>query len=341
MDYKSEFMEKVVAEMAGRLSTEELDQLRYSLLSNLNDVEIVKQETLPACVDNTNERLMRLFVASRRLEGMSERTICQYMYYSKLLFEAIGKDFTDIVTTDVQFFLADYERTHNICKRTLENIRKGLNGFFLWLYTNEYIVKNPVSKIVAIAYEKKVLWTLSDADILDIRDYVHNDVRTRAIVETLLATGVRVSELINIDIPDVDLENGEIIIHCAKKRNKQDRLIFLTVEAIKSIRTYLDLRQTRGWTACEKLFCANKKGGGPLTERTVNEKLNEIGCKIGLSHKLTVHVFRKTLASLLYRRGMAPLDIAYILGHADTRMSETYYISVRNEDVKRNFSKFR
>lgn len=338
---KKQFVDQVISEMSFVLEPEQIRRLEAVLFRQLSEVDIVRQERTLICCENDNERYLRQFVASKRLEGTSEATINKYVFYARLLFQFLNKSFRDVSTTDIQFFLSEYELTHDICKRTLENMRKGINGFFSWLFDMEYIKMNPVKKIKPIAYEKKAVEILTDEEILDIRDCVHNDVRARAIIETLLATGVRVSELLNIQIDDLDLDNNEITIHCAKKRRKQDRILFLTAEAKKGINEYMRYRLKRGYMDSSYLFVANKKNGKPLTERLVNEGLKKISDKCGLKKKLTVHTFRKTLASILYRRGMQPLDIAYILGHADSRMSETYYIGIKNEDVKRGYAKFR
>lgn len=341
MDYKKQFMDQVMSEMAEDLNARETQKLYDTLLESLNNVDLVKTETMPACIDNINERYLKRFVASRRLEGLSEVSIRQYVYNAKKFFDFIPKNFNEVTATDVQFYLSNYDKTHNVQKITLENMRKGINGFFVWLLENDYIKSNPVAKVKAIAFEKKTVEALTDYEILKIRDCVFGDYRTRAIVELLLATGVRVSELINIRIKDVNLDKGEVIIHCAKKRRKQDRICFLTAEAEKSIRDYLDFRQRKQIVESEYLFCANRRGGKPITERMVNEKLRSIEAQIGLSQKLTVHAFRRTFATILYSHGCPTADIAFLLGHCDTRMSETYYVSIKNENVKRNYGRYR
>ena len=341
MDTKRFLTDQIIEGMSSTLDDEQLRTLGNVVLSKLSNVRIEVVSTVPACTYNVNDKYLRLFVASRRLEGLSEKSLRQYVFYTTRFLDAVDKNFTDVVTTDIQLYLANYEKTRNVCRCTLDNMRKAINSFFLWLFENDYIQKNPASNIKSFAFEKKPILILSDMDILNIRDYVYGDYRTRAIIETLLATGIRVSELCNILISDIDLNSAEITIHCAKKRQKQDRHIFLTVEAIKAINEYLIYRNSRGWTQSPYLFVANRKGGGPLNERLINEKLHDIETALDLPIRLTVHVFRKTLASLLYRRGMQPLDIAYILGHADSRMSETYYISVRGDEVKRNYSRYR
>ncbi len=341
MELKKQFVDQVLSEMSCHMSREEIERLNNVMLSKLRDVDMVMSETSVAVCNNSNEKYLRMFVASRLLEGLSKNTLRQYVFYSRNFLDWIRKDFVDITSIDVQYYLSEYERTHNVCKCSLDNMRKGINGFFLWLFENDYIESNPVAKIKHIAYEKKTIETLTDEEILDIRDYIHDDYRTRAIVEVLLSTGVRVSELCNIMIKDVDLDNSEIVIHCAKKRNKQDRVLFLTAEAKKAINNYIDYRDARGWNDSPYLFVSNRKYGRPLSERLVNEKLHAIETALDLKKNLTVHMFRKTLASILYKRGMSPLDIAYILGHVDTRMSETYYINVKNEDVCRNYRRFR
>lgn len=343
MDERMNFINGVLAEMQTKLSTEELEYLRAALVKKLEHLSITQNTMLTTVANNIdiNEKYFRMFIASRRLEGISDKTIIHYIYETRKMITLLDKDIPDITTMDIQYYLSEYERTRKVCRRTLDNMRLSINGIYIWLLKNNYIVSNPMSPINPISYEKKNIETLTESEIYDIRETVRSDLRTRAIVELLLATGIRVSELCSINIEDVDLDNKEIIIHCAKKRRKQDRVLFLTVESAKSLEKYLKHRLSLTSRDGTALFIANRNNGKRLTERIVNTSLRRIEAKIGLSKRLTVHMFRKTLASILYRRGMQPLDIAHILGHADTRMGETYYIGIKTDEVKNNYYRYR
>lgn len=342
MDQRSVLLNNVLVSMQNVLNEEQLKALQLQLVHELEHVTVVKHTQLVATYDNdTDERLLRLFVASKRLEGASEKTLCQYVYQTKKLVNTLRKHLPDITTLDIQYYLSEYERVRKISRRSLENMRKAINGVFIWLYDNDYIEANPLKPIKPIAYEKKPIEILTDEEIYMVREASRKNLRTRAIIELLLATGIRVSELCAINIEDLDFEKNEILIHCAKKRQKEDRVLFLSVEAKISIRNYLEYRTKLRSPDGTALFIANRNGGKRCTERIVNTSLRDIEVETGITKKLTVHTFRRTLASILYKRGMKSLDISHILGHADTRMSETYYIGVQHEDVKNNYFRYR
>lgn len=342
MDERTCFMNEILADMQTGLEPEKLEMLKSVLVKRLEYIDIISRTHL-MCISNTdvNEKYFRLFIASKRLQGASEKTIFQYVYETKKLLTRLDKKLTDITTMDVQFYLSDYERCHNVCRRSIDNMRRAISGMFLWLVDNSYIASNPMSAIKPIAYEKKRIEILTDNEIYDIREASRVNLRTRAIVEVLLATGVRVSELCALNIDDLDFDKCEIIINSAKKRHKEKRILYLTVEASRCLKSYMEYRSLLTSPDGNVLFMSNRNGGRRITERLVNTTLRDIEKKIGLKKKLTVHTFRRTLASILYKRGMQPLDIAHILGHADTRMSETYYIGIQEDEIKKNYYKYR
>ncbi len=340
MDEKTMFLNSIIMAMSACLNEQQLSLLKEALIRELEYVSITMQTKIMNIIDyQKDERLFKLFVASKRLEGASEKTIKSYSYETKKLLERLNKSICDVQTVDIQYYLSEYEKIHKISRRSVDNMRRAIKGFYIWMYDNKYISENPVNGIKPIAFEKKKIEVLSDEEIYAIREQSRINLRTRAIVELLLATGIRVSELCAINMEDIDFKNNEILIHCSKKRRKEDRILFLTVEAKKCLYDYLIYRNKLTTPDIEALFIANRNGGRRVTERVVNTTLRNIESHVGLKKKLTVHTFRRTLASCLYSKGMSPHDIAVILGHADSRMSETYYIKARLEDVKANYYK--
>lgn len=339
MDTKQQFLDNVLTQMGDTLSPEQLEKLKNCLVHNLHPVTLIKPTFALSCDLDDNYKYLKMFVASRRLEGMSENTIRSYVFYTKAFLATVNKNFREITTLDIQWYLSEYEITHNISKRSLENIRRGVGGWFLWLEESENISFNPFKKIRKIAYDKPPVTTLSDLDIVNIRDYLHGNIRSRAMFELLLSTGVRVSEFCSIDVSDVDFINDRITIHSAKKRYKEDRTVFLTAEARKYLIDYLELRKLRGWDNNPALFQSNRRGGARFTERLVNGELRRIEKACGLNIKLTCHVFRRTVASIMHKKGISSYSIAKYLGHTTSATSETYYINVDIDDVHNSFRK--
>ena len=135
MDTRTQFMNEILGEMSNYLNSNDLELLRVTLLKRLNYVQVVPYTRLARISQNMdiNERFFKLFVASRRLEGMSEKTITYYTYETKKLLVRLDKNLPDITTLDVQYYLSDYERTHNVCTRSLSHFT---TAFFLASISN-------------------------------------------------------------------------------------------------------------------------------------------------------------------------------------------------------------
>ncbi len=337
MDNRKTLIDDIMYDVSMHLSADQRNILHESLVRNLKDIKLEK-ETYELSTDfDDNYKYLNLFINTRRLEGMSETTLKSYSIHAKNLIHFLDKNFRDITTLDIQLYLFEYDKTHNITKRSLDNLRQGVHGWFIWLYENRYIEHDPVAAIHPIAFEKKPVESLTSYEVIALRELNHDRPRERAMIEFLLSTGVRVSELLRVDITDVDFEKNEVTIHSAKKRNKETRKAFLTTEASYYLNKYLEYRKRKGYVNSPALFQANRKTGKRLDEHTVNTLLKEMGKKLGLTKKLTVHMFRKTFATQLNKRGMNPGDIAYLLGHASVATSQSYYIQTQIEVLKGNF----
>lgn len=342
MDVKIKFLQSVLCEMhtVAGLNGMQMDVIQQILIEHLRDIKMEQILFAVSCDVDDNTKYLKLFIAARRLEGLSEKTLRSYYFYTKRFLSTIDKNFRDVEPLDVQWYLSVYEAQYHVSRRSLDNIRRGINGVFLWLEENDFIDRNPLKKIRPIAFETKPIETLSDEDVVKLKDYVHSDIRGRAIISFLLSTGVRVSELCKIDVEDVDFVKREVLIHSAKKRSKQTRTVFLTPDACFYLKSYLEYRQNKGYVGCDALFQSNRKTGKRITERIVNTYLRKLERELGIDKKITVHIFRKTLASNLHRRGMDNTDIATYLGHSGTATSEKYYIGIKKEDLEREFHKY-
>lgn len=345
MDEKNELIQDIIYKSSTFLSDEELRKISDVLIVEFRDY-LIKKDCFELSTDlDDNEKYFRLFIATKKLEGMSKKTISHYVYETRKALDFLNKNFRDVTNLDIQFYLSEYERFHNVSRRSLDNMRRHIAGYYNWLELQGYISLNPLRRVGKISYEKKEVQVLTDYEIQLIREYLSGvdtkySIRLRAIVEFLLATGVRVSELCSCSRSDIDFQKREVRIVCAKKRDRRTRTIFLNTEAIFYLNKYFEYRDKRGWNNSNSLFQGNNSKSQGINDREVNSQLNKLGVAAGITNKkLTVHIFRKTLASRLYSRGFKPADIAYILGHADTRTSETYYIHIDKEDIKRSYMK--
>ncbi len=201
------------------VTREEINIIIQKISVYLDNVQMIKlQEILAGVSDNTDiedvkssEELLELFIAVKRLEGRSELTLGLYKHNIEKLLASVDKNVCLLNTDDIRAFLSDYRREKGISKVTLDNMRRNLLCFYNWLEDKSYIFQNPLRRIHKIKAPIQVKETYSDEELEKMRDACKNT-RDLAIVDFLNSTGVRVSELVNLDISDIDFEERECVV---------------------------------------------------------------------------------------------------------------------------------
>lgn len=206
--------EKLVKELECCLTTElvrngidslQLNDCLFRIVSIIGkyDVQEKKQEIVETKISNA--KLFKTYVACLRLEGKSEKTIAQYLRTNRQFSDFINKSFLNVNSFDVRMFLVTL-KARGCSNRTMENQKAYISAFFKWLAKERYIEFNPVESINKIKIKDKERLPFNDIEI-DVMRQACKNARQRAILEMLLYTGVRASELCNLNIEDIDLEN--------------------------------------------------------------------------------------------------------------------------------------
>jgi site-specific recombinase XerD len=208
---------KIEQDMLPYLNNEQMDALRGALEYHLHDW----QEDAEAETQETD--LITVFLAAKRVEGCSQKTVQYYDSTIRNVLNAIGKDIKQITTDDLRCYLDEYQQEHKISKVTIDNIRRILSTFFAWLEDESYIIKSPVRRIHKVKTCKTVKETYSDEALEIMRDNVDH-IRDLAIIDMLASTGMRVGELITLDRDDIDFVNRECVV--LGKGNKQRKVYF-------------------------------------------------------------------------------------------------------------------
>ena len=151
------------------------------------------------------------FLSAKQIEGCSEKTIDYYRNTISRMLESVNLKIESITTDDLRKYLADYKNQSNASKSTIDNIRRVLSSFFSWLEDEDYILKNPVKRIRKIKTKKVVKEVISDENFEILRDSCSN-IRDLAMIELLASTGIRVGELVNLNISDVNFEARECVV---------------------------------------------------------------------------------------------------------------------------------
>lgn len=308
----------VLAQMQPILSCEQLKRLGETLRFALSP----KQEPP---VD-----LLRLFLTAKEVEGCSPRTIAYYESTIRHMADAVTKPFTQVESNDLREYLADYESKRNAGKVTIDNIRRILSSFFSWLEDEDYIVKSPVRRIHRVKTATVAKEVLSDEDLETLRDSCTN-ARDLAIVDMLATTGMRVGELVGLDIVDINLQERECIV--TGKGNKQ-RPVYFDARAKLHLQSYLDSRTDD----CPALFVSLDTSATRLSIGGVETRLRKLGKECGVL-RVHPHKFRRTLATHAIDKGMPVEQVQKLLGHAriDTTM---HYAMVNQNNVKASHRKY-
>lgn len=280
--------------------------------------------------NETNETLLRTFLTAKEVEGCSAKTL---QYYDDTLVRAlamIGKPIGAIESDDLRRYLNDYETTRHTSKVTIDNIRRIMSSFFSWLEDEDYIVKSPVRRIHRVRTAQLAKETLSDEESETLRDACENE-RDLAVVDLLASTGMRIGELVRLDIADVNLQERECIV--TGKGNKQ-RPVYFDARAKLHLVEYLETRVDNN----SALFVSLDSKAKRITVGGVELRLRNLGKKAGVS-RVHPHKFRRTLATHAIDKGMPIEQVQKLLGHAkiDTTM---HYAMVNQSNVKASHRRY-
>ena len=209
-------------------------------------------------------------------------------------------------------------------------IRRIISSFFAWLEDENYIVKSPARRIHKIRVGKTVKDVYSDEELEQMRDTCTN-LRDLAIIDVLSSTGIRVGELVNLNIADVDFEKRECVV--MGKGNKQRKVYF---DARTKIHLYEYIASRHDET--KALFVSLNNPHNRLSIRGIETILHKVGSNLK-STKVHPHKFRRTLATKAIDKGMPIEQVQVLLGHSqiDTTLR---YAMVNQNNVKASHHKY-
>ncbi len=282
----------------------------------------------PAVESETDH--VQLFLAAKRVEGCSEKTIRYYESTLRNVLNSVGKDVLRITTDDLRLYLDSYQSNRAAGKTTIDNIRRILSSFFAWLEDEDYIMKSPVRRIHKVKTCKTVKETYSDEALEIMRDHCAN-IRDLALIDFLASTGMRVGELVLLDRDDIDFTNRECVV--LGKGNKQ-RKVYFDARAKIHLQRYLNSRTDDN----PALFVSLQRPFNRLQIRGIEIRLHELGEKLNLC-RIHPHKFRRTLATMAIDKGMPIEQVQQLLGHqsVDTTLQ---YAMVNQANVKQSHKKY-
>ena len=322
---KEKVIKEIEQKMASILNNEQKEKLKEVLLYTFYNIEVtsIKDELVEDTTDYT-----KMFIAAKRIEGCSERTLNYYETTIRVMIEKLSKKINSIETEDLRNYLSEYQAKNNCSKVTIDNVRRILSSFFAWLEDEDYIMKSPVRRIHKVKATQTVKETYTDEELEEMRDACV-EIRDLAMVDFLASTGVRVGELVNLDRVDIDMQERSCVV--LGKGGKEREVYFDTRTKIH-LQNYLNFR-TDNNTA---LFVSLLRPYDRLKISGVEIRLRELGKKINIK-KIHPHKFRRTMATKAIDKGMPIEQVQVLLGHR--KIDTTLQYAMVNQNNVRNSHK--
>ena len=312
----------ILCQMIPYLSNDQVVLLKNVLEGAMLKSSANSEETDSVLVDN--------FIAAKKLEGCSERTLAFYKNTIDKMLKAIAKNIKAITTEDLRKYLSEYQNNNSVSKVTIDNIRRNLSSFFSWLEDENYILKSPVRRIHRVKAVTSVKETYSDEDLERLRDGC-TEKRDLALIDILASTGMRVGELVRLNRFDINFNERECVVF---GKGDKERIVYFDARTKIHLQNYLDERNDDN----PALFVGLKAPYDRLTIGGVETRIKKLGERLEIE-KVHPHKFRRTMATTAIDKGMPIEQVQKLLGHEkiDTTL---HYAMVKQSNVKNAHRKY-
>lgn len=329
---KTDIIINITNDMALVLTQYQLEKLKETLENNLKKVEIniLTDEKEKQQIKETNDNYINIFLSAKEVEGCSTRTLKYYREIIEKLINTIDRPIKEIQTEEIRKYLADYKENTKCNAVTIDNLRRVLSSFFAWLEDEDYIIKSPVRRIHKVKTPTTIKETLTDENLEKLRD-TSNCIRDLVLIELLYSTGIRVGELIKLNISDINFEDRSCKVF--GKGNKQ-REVYFDARTKIHLRQYINTRKDEN----EALFVSKNKPYQRLSIAGIELIVRKLGLETEIS-KVHPHKFRRTLATMAIDKGMPIEQVQKLLGHVKIETT-MHYAMVNQNNVKISHRKY-
>ena len=301
---------KIINEMADYLNIAQMKKLQEVLIKNLSDARPEKEQI-------SNQEYLKMFIEAKQIEGCSARTLQYYQVTIEHLLKNIDTVIRKITTDEIRTYLAEYQQRNNCSKVTVDNVRRNISSFFSWLEEEDYILKSPMRRIHKIKTKQPVKEIISDEMIERLRDNCRCS-RDLAMIDLLYSTGIRVGELVGLNISDIDFEERECVVY---GKGDKERRVYFDAKAKLHLQNYINSRTDTN----PALFVTLDSPYERLKISGVEIRVRELGRKLNIE-KIHPHKFRRTMATRAIDKGMPIEQVQKILGHSQIGTTMQYAI---------------
>lgn len=326
-------------------------RMRMSIVLSKYDIKKAETEVIPYEGD-VNDTILKRFLMAKTARGLSKRTLAYYKNSIRMTLAMIGKPYSQVTADDIRLYLALRVNRDGVSKTCANNERRNLSAFYTWLQKEEILLKNPMAKVEPIKQTKVKKKAFDNMELEKIR-YACQDEMERALVEVLISTWCRISEVAEMKISDIN--GNKVTVH---GKGDKYRTVYLTAKAQLAIKAYLDKRSDNKPLLFPKgvhVASHHKKGvsqktmhlwwmypelmaDGPRDPGSLEERIRKIGKRAGVENTHP-HRFRRTGATMALRAGMPLMEVSQILGHESVGTTQIY-LDIDNQQLESSHEKY-
>ena len=348
---REELLQKIVFILqAQEIDSQTMNNVQNELTILLNDYEVTGRETALAIRnEDKNEWYLKKFLIAKTVTGRTDRTIDYYKKTLVSILREINKTVDEITSDDIRYYLAIRQKRDNITKTTANNELRCLRTFYSYLIAEELITKNPCLKIEQIKANKTQKKAFTEIEVEQIRGKC-SCARETAIVEILLSTGCRVTELVLMRRDDI--KEDKLVVH---GKGQKDRTVYLNAKAQIALQAYMSERKDSNPYLFPKGICATEthikgkpalwytnplyvQADGHTDKSTIEQIMRRLGKRAGVE-KCHPHRFRRTCATFALRRGMPIEQVSKMLGHENVATT-MIYLDLSEEELQQAHKKY-
>ena len=299
-------------------------EVKSAIDETLYDYEI--QTKCTDLVASDIEEKAKLYLACKKLEGLSQKTLYNYRLFLEKLDQYFTKTCSTISTMDLRMFIALMGK--NKQASTVNGYITYLKNFFGWLQNEEYIIKNPAAKLKQTKVAKVILQGYKADNLVKLREACIKE-KEKCLFELLDSTACRISEIDNIKIEDINWQEQSIVV--TGKGSKQ-RIVYFSTKAKLHMMAYIGERK-EGY-----LFISDKAPHQHIKVRALQLILSKIKDRAGVTERVHCHKFRRTQATYLLNSGMTIQGVQKILGHTSPDTTQRY-AQLSQENLKNEYKR--
>lgn len=276
-------------------------------------------------------RRIKYYLGAKRIDGLSERTLKNYKYNLEMFAERMNKSAAKITTDDIRGYIGYLAENRHLAETSLQTHINTLRAFFGWLHIEEKIKKNPMAKIKSLKLDKKGARQALTVEELERLCDACKTYREKALIEFLVSTGCRLSEVAQLRAADLNLADRSVQV---TGKGDKDRVVYFSVRARLMVHEYIVQRK-----GGDGLFVSSKSPYDPLKPRAIQRIVHSLSERAGLEDRVHPHLLRHTFATHALNGGMDVTVIQRLLGHEDIATTQIY-AELNEEGVRHQYNKY-